>query len=184
MRVELKRIQKEAATHDVFVTHDQEEALTLGDRIAVMHAGRLEQVGTPTEVYYQPATRFVASFIGDMNFLHGTVLGPSATPETSDLMLEIGGAVQAVSGCFADRRQDLRVHPAGVRSSRGRPSRGGATGRGEVRRLLRRLVCATSWPSGWFRRPEPRSDRKRDTIRCGQHVGVAWPQAALERLRR
>jgi ABC-type Fe3+/spermidine/putrescine transport system ATPase subunit len=106
MRIELKRIQKEAGTTMLFVTHDQEEALTLGDRIAVMHEGRLEQVGTPTEVYYQPATRFVASFIGDMNFLRCQVLGPDATAQGTAVRLEVGGAVQSVAGRF-DRGKRL-----------------------------------------------------------------------------
>ena len=98
MRIELKRIQKEAGTTMLFVTHDQEEALTLGDRIAVMHDGRLEQVGTPEEVYYQPASRFVASFIGDMNFLRGTVMGLNPAPNSSDVRLQIGGPIQTVKG--------------------------------------------------------------------------------------
>jgi ABC-type Fe3+/spermidine/putrescine transport system ATPase subunit len=59
------------------VTHDQEEALTMSDRIAVMNQGRIEQIGTPAEVYEQPLTRFVSDFIGVCNFLHGTVRGRS-----------------------------------------------------------------------------------------------------------
>jgi len=100
MRIELKRIQKEAGTTMLFVTHDQEEALTLGDRIAVMHDGRLEQVGTPAEIYHHPATRFVASFIGDMNFLRGSVLGHDAANNASDIRLALGGPVQSVAGRF------------------------------------------------------------------------------------
>jgi spermidine/putrescine transport system ATP-binding protein len=73
MQLELKRIQREVGISFVFVTHDQEEALTMSDRIAVMSAGRVEQVGTPEEIYDSPATPFVAGFIGSANLLPGTV---------------------------------------------------------------------------------------------------------------
>jgi spermidine/putrescine transport system ATP-binding protein len=69
MQLELKRIQHELGTTFVYVTHDQEEALAMSDRIAVMDAGRVEQVGTPREVYDRPATPFVADFIGSLNAL-------------------------------------------------------------------------------------------------------------------
>src|SRR3954466_15692562 len=67
MQLELKRIQHELGTTFVYVTHDQEEALAMSDRIAVMDAGRVEQLGTPREVYERPATPFVADFIGSLN---------------------------------------------------------------------------------------------------------------------
>ncbi|MFV0475148.1 MAG: ABC transporter ATP-binding protein [Pikeienuella sp.] len=71
MQVEMTRIRQGTDTTFLFVTHDQEEALTMSDRIAVMNAGRIQQVGTPDEIYFRPATRFVADFIGEMNFLDG-----------------------------------------------------------------------------------------------------------------
>jgi spermidine/putrescine transport system ATP-binding protein len=73
LQVELKRIQGEVGITFVYVTHDQEEALTMSDRIAVMHTGRVEQLGTPEELYEHPATRFVADFIGSTNLLHGRI---------------------------------------------------------------------------------------------------------------
>ncbi len=69
MQIELKRLQLETGITFVFVTHDQQEALTMSDRIAVMHEGRVLQVGTPTDIYERPQVRFVADFIGDTNFL-------------------------------------------------------------------------------------------------------------------
>ena len=69
MQIELKRLQLDTGITFIFVTHDQEEALTMSDRIAVMNQGRILQVGTPTEVYERPADRFVADFIGDTNFI-------------------------------------------------------------------------------------------------------------------
>ncbi|MDE3736416.1 ABC transporter ATP-binding protein [Pseudomonas resinovorans] len=71
MQVELKRVQQEAGITFIFVTHDQEEALTLSDRIAVMSAGKILQIGTPNDIYERPQHRFVAHFIGDINFLPG-----------------------------------------------------------------------------------------------------------------
>jgi spermidine/putrescine transport system ATP-binding protein len=73
MQLELKTLQQEVGITFVYVTHDQEEALTMSDRIAVMHQGKVLQVGTPTEVYERPSCRFVADFIGESNFLAGTV---------------------------------------------------------------------------------------------------------------
>jgi spermidine/putrescine transport system ATP-binding protein len=69
MQLELKRIQREVGIAFIFVTHDQEEALTMSDRLAVMSAGRVEQVGTPEAIYHSPATVFVAGFIGEANLL-------------------------------------------------------------------------------------------------------------------
>jgi multiple sugar transport system ATP-binding protein len=77
MRLELRRLHGELATTSLYVTHDQEEALTLGHRVAVIERGRLQQVGPPLEVYRHPANRFVAAFLGrpPMNFLEGTLIG-------------------------------------------------------------------------------------------------------------
>ena len=74
MQVELKSLQRQVGITAIFVTHDQEEALTLSDRIAVMHQGRIQQVGAPHEIYETPRTRFVAEFIGVCNFLEGKVI--------------------------------------------------------------------------------------------------------------
>ena len=71
MQIELKQIQREVGITFVFVTHDQEEALTMSDRIAVFNEGRIEQVATPAELYESPATDFVADFVGTSNLLTG-----------------------------------------------------------------------------------------------------------------
>jgi putative spermidine/putrescine transport system ATP-binding protein len=73
MRVELRRLQRQVGITTIFVTHDQEEALTLSDRLVVMNRGRIEQVGTPIELYRKPRTAFVAQFLGHPNFLFGEV---------------------------------------------------------------------------------------------------------------
>ncbi|MEO1287811.1 MAG: ABC transporter ATP-binding protein [Chloroflexota bacterium] len=73
MQFELKSMQQQVGITFIYVTHDQEEAMTMADRIAVMDGGQVLQVGSPREIYEQPATRFVADFIGETNFLHGTL---------------------------------------------------------------------------------------------------------------
>jgi putative spermidine/putrescine transport system ATP-binding protein len=73
MQIELKAIQQQVGITFVYVTHDQEEALTMSDRLAVFNAGRIEQLGTPADVYERPATRFVAGFVGTSNLLRGDV---------------------------------------------------------------------------------------------------------------
>jgi spermidine/putrescine transport system ATP-binding protein len=75
MQIELKRIQREVGITFIYVTHDQEEALTMSDRIAVMNEGLVEQIGTPEDIYHSPATVFVANFIGVANLLPATVVG-------------------------------------------------------------------------------------------------------------
>ena len=79
MRSEIRRIVKQAGTTAIYVTHDQKEALSMADSIAVLRAGKLEQTGTPEELYRRPATRFVADFIGESNFLTGVVESVEAT---------------------------------------------------------------------------------------------------------
>jgi ABC-type Fe3+/spermidine/putrescine transport system ATPase subunit len=78
MKIELKRLQRDVGVTTIYVTHDQEEALTMSDRIAVMRAGRIEQVGAPRDIYETPATVFVASFIGNTNLLTGKSRGGAA----------------------------------------------------------------------------------------------------------
>lgn len=104
MQFELKRIQRELGITFVYVTHDQEEALTMSDRIAVMNAGKVEQIGTPTEIYDRPATVFVAGFIGQANLWHGRqtgranrdyvevdILGTTLKARPGDTLIETGG---------------------------------------------------------------------------------------------
>lgn len=79
VRAELKNIQRRVGITFLFITHDQEEALSMSDRLAVMHAGRLEQTGTPHEIYLRPKTKFVASFLGALNWINGIGIRPEAT---------------------------------------------------------------------------------------------------------
>lgn len=93
MQLELKRIQEEVGVTTVIVTHDQEEAMALADRVAVMDAGRIEQLGVPSHVYDAPATAFVADFIGDLSCLEGTVVAGGPTPTVdcgAGLVIRVG----------------------------------------------------------------------------------------------
>ena len=77
LQIELKALQEQIGLTFVYVTHDQEEALTMSDRLAVMHQGRIEQLGTPKDVYSEPATTFVADFLGISNLMRGEARGRS-----------------------------------------------------------------------------------------------------------
>jgi spermidine/putrescine transport system ATP-binding protein len=123
MQFELKRIQREVGITFVYVTHDQEEALTMSDRIAVMNAGNVEQIGTPTEIYDRPASVFVAGFIGQANLWHGRqtgranrdyveveVLGATLKARPGDTTIETGG------------RATVMVRPERVRVSMSPPT--------------------------------------------------------------
>ncbi|MGI0149255.1 MAG: ABC transporter ATP-binding protein, partial [Thermoplasmata archaeon] len=89
MQFELKRIHREVGTTFVFVTHDQGEAMAMSDQVAVMARGRVEQEGTPEEIYHRPATAFVADFIGETNLVEG-VYSAGAVVLTEDLRIETG----------------------------------------------------------------------------------------------
>ena len=97
MQLELKAIQHDLGLTFVHVTHDQEEAMTMADAIAVMNRGRIEQLGPPTELYERPATAFVAGFLGVSNLLHGSVSGPRT------VRLDTGDEIAADPGDRAGR---------------------------------------------------------------------------------
>jgi spermidine/putrescine transport system ATP-binding protein len=93
MQIELKRLQKNTGITFVFVTHDQEEALTMSDRVAVMNQGKILQIGTPRDIYDRPSDRFVADFIGETNFLDAEVV--SADGGRAQVRLAAGAAIAA-----------------------------------------------------------------------------------------
>jgi putative spermidine/putrescine transport system ATP-binding protein len=111
MQIELKQIQKEVGITFVYVTHDQEEALTMSDRLAVMANGQIEQVGTPVEVYEQPATEFVAGFIGISNVLMRDGVRFVVRPEKIRMLAE---GEQAPSGMTVESGQVEEVIYVGM----------------------------------------------------------------------
>ena len=110
LRLEIRRIQRELAITTVLVTHDQEEALSVSDRIAVLHQGRLQQLGSPDELYHEPATRFVAEFVGKMN------LFPAMRVENGAYQLGSGDEVRTANS-NGPARALVAVRPEAVRVS-------------------------------------------------------------------
>ncbi len=123
MQTFLMNLQKDIHTTFLFVTHDQEEAITMSDRICVMREGYIEQVGLPTEIYYRPRTEFVANFFGDNNLIGGTLGGLDRGTRTVDTPL--GGICSVVEsqseagGSPAGRPVKLAVRPESIRLARG-----------------------------------------------------------------
>ena len=120
MQVELKRIQAEVGITFIYVTHDQEEAMTMSDRIGVMNAGRLDQVGAPQDVYELPATNFVAGFLGASNLLDGEI--ESADGSVAKVRLAAGATISLPAVRLPEARrlqvgvrpEKLHIHPVGV----------------------------------------------------------------------
>jgi spermidine/putrescine transport system ATP-binding protein len=138
LQVELKRIQVEVGITFVYVTHDQEEALALSDRIAVLNGGRVEQLGTPEELYDRPRTRFVADFIGTTNLLAGRIT--AVTPAGAVVEMDGGGRCvvgptglplgSAVEIAVRPEALDLVAHPEGAPG--GTPDGAGSWLRGTI----------------------------------------------------
>ncbi len=104
LRSEIRALQQELGITTVYVTHDQEEALSMSDRIVVMNEGRVEQVGTPFEIYNRPATRFVASFVGTLNVFDARILDPATGRVSVD-----GQELVAARGLESARAGDVRT---------------------------------------------------------------------------
>ncbi len=128
MRAEISKLQKTLRTTTVYVTHDQIEAMTMGNRIAVMRAGKLQQVGTPLEVYEQPANLFVASFIGTppMNFIPATLAEGGTVVAASGFRLPVPAPLRAVTAGRDGLKVVAGLRPENVRET-SRSEGGGAT---------------------------------------------------------
>src|SRR5262245_59305811 len=114
MQVELTRIQQEVGITFIYVTHDQEEAMTMSDRVAVMNRGRYEQLAPPAELYERPATRFVAGFLGASNLLRGRAEANDG--ELATVRLEEGATVRVAASLLGARQGvDLGVRPEKIR---------------------------------------------------------------------
>jgi putative spermidine/putrescine transport system ATP-binding protein len=165
MQVELKQLQREVGITFLFVTHDQDEALTMSDRLAVFRDGRLEQVGTPADVYERPATSFVADFIGTSNLIEGAA----------------AVALFGSDGVFSIRPERMRLlaenssTEPGERSAAGRlvdVVYAGAT--------LRRVVALDVGPVIVL--TQPAQDGTEQSARRGSAVRVGWQDSSVYRL--
>ena len=125
MRFELKRLQRELGITTIYVTHDQSEALALSHEIAVMNEGRIQQIGSPRDVYERPANAFVADFVGSTNFMDGSVLGPDGTEGLYRVRTEIGDVtVLATERLAAQDKVLVSVRPEDVALTENRPGSG------------------------------------------------------------
>jgi len=174
MQLELKRLQAEVGITFIFVTHDQHEALTMSDRIAVMNGGKILQIGTPEEIYERPSARFVADFIGETNLLEATRIGERrfrlASGETVETA-EAGPASDAVTLAIRPERANLTP-----------PGSAGLTG------LIEQIVYEGTDTTYYvllasglrFRVSEQNRDGARPRVRTGDAVAVALPAAAIQ----
>jgi len=182
MQIELKRIQDQVGITFVYVTHDQEEALSMSDRVAVMSNGVIEQLDEPRAIYDRPLTPFVADFIGDMNFIDGEVV------EAAD-----GGfAVDAGSGVVVRGRGDAargdRVR-IGVRPERmaAHPGAGGGTANSAPAEVVTKMYLGdqvqivarlASGSDVIVREQRTSADPALDTVNPGDQVAITWDEAA------
>jgi spermidine/putrescine transport system ATP-binding protein len=185
MQIELKRIQREVRITFIYVTHDQEEALTMSDRIAVMNEGRVEQIGTPEEIYHSPATVFVASFIGSANLLPATVVEVRGTTATAvlarDYRVELAaGAWGAKAGAGAwvmVRPERLRLSATAGSGARALPTTvQGVTFQGPVVRCALRAADGTQLVA------HVGPGDALSEVRAGQTLYVSWEANAARLL--
>ncbi|MBN9886937.1 ABC transporter ATP-binding protein [Salipiger abyssi] len=179
MQLEIRRLHREFGTTLIYVTHDQEEALVMSDRICVMNHAKVEQLGTPTQIYSDPETIFAATFIGHSNLLEGTLAGTDAAGNT---------LIKTPAGTFAGRMgardAGAEKHALIVRPER--VSLGAATGPGmnELRATLRDVVYIGSDNRLMLTLPDGsevtlRQDPGAETdMAIGQEIAVHWPIAA------
>ncbi|MGZ5352612.1 MAG: ABC transporter ATP-binding protein [Actinomycetota bacterium] len=138
LQIELKALQEEIGITFIYVTHDQEEALTMSDRLAVMNAGRVEQIGTPSKVYEEPRTTYVADFLGVSNLMDARSEGADASGRAK---LRLGDFEVFAGGGDTDARGDVRVV---IRPERVRLEPAGATGENRVPGMVERVVYVGS----------------------------------------
>lgn len=180
MQIELKRIQSEVGITFVFVTHDQGEALTMSDRIAVMNEGRVEQIGTPEEIYNSPSSLFVAGFIGSANLLPGVVKGRDG--DFWVVELSAGVSVRAEAGLdpeIGDRVSVMlrpeRLRPVTEQPVQGAGFKGTVTSvifHGAWLRVQLRLADGTEVVA------EADADSDLPTLRPGNDHWVSWSESA------
>jgi spermidine/putrescine transport system ATP-binding protein len=178
MQIELKRIQREVEITFVFVTHDQGEALTMSDRIAVMNEGVVEQIGTPEEIYNRPESLFVAGFIGSANLLPGHVRDTTSTGCVVELLT--GQRVAAtgthpIGSKVSVMLRPERLHPVAEQPADGFGLRGTVTSVIFQGAWLRVVV---ELPDGTELSAEADADSDLPSLRPGQEHWVGWSNSA------
>jgi spermidine/putrescine transport system ATP-binding protein len=138
LQIELKALQEEVGITFIYVTHDQEEALTMSDRLAVMSSGRVEQVGTPSEVYEEPTTTYVADFLGVSNLMDARADGADSNGRAK---IRLGDFELVAARGDTDARGDVKVV---IRPERVRLEESGASGENRVPGMVERVVYVGS----------------------------------------
>jgi spermidine/putrescine transport system ATP-binding protein len=182
MQIELKRIQEQVGITFIYVTHDQEEALSMSDRVAVMSNGVIEQLDEPRAIYDQPLTPFVADFIGDMNFLDGTVTEVAGDRFTVDAGqgVVVAGRGEAVKGGHVRLgiRPERMVAFAGASTDASNAADAQVITKmylGDQIQVVATLVNGTNVV---IREQRASADPALDTIHPGDRIAVSWDEAA------
>jgi spermidine/putrescine ABC transporter ATP-binding subunit len=174
MQVELREIQRSTGITAVFVTHDQEEALTLSDRIAIIDRGRLIQVGPPRDVYERPATLFAAQFLGDANMFRGTANGDRLTLAGGEILRTAGRN----EGIVVVRPEKISVHPSAATHT-------DSTGENRLNGEILQAIFSGASVTYRIRVPELGEtpllaflqNQAGDVLAPGAHVSLAWSAA-------
>jgi spermidine/putrescine transport system ATP-binding protein len=184
MQQELKRIHREVGVTFVYVTHDQEEALTMSDRIAVMSHGRIEQLDTPATIYERPATRFVASFIGLTNLFPGAV----EAREGPRVIVHLDGGLRvradAPAGTAPGAKVDVAVRPEKIQMALDKPAAAANTLQGTVVDFVYQgavteyQVAPASGPPVRVVVQNSREAWEPERVPVGHRVYLSWPEGA------
>jgi iron(III) transport system ATP-binding protein len=175
VRAEIRKLQQELGITTIYVTHDQEEALSLSDRVAVMKDGRVLQVGRPKELYERPRTRFVADFVGTNNLVPGRVSGRAG----AELMVDTAvGTLRAVSDVSVGERCVLAIRPENVAVDAAAGSSAGNVVRGRVS-FVSYLGSALRYDveagSGQVLKADIRDPWHHEPLPIGREVAVSFP---------
>ena len=182
MQIELKRIQEEVGITFIYVTHDQEEALSMSDRVAVMSNGRIEQLDEPRAIYDRPLTPFVADFIGDMNFLDGDVV--EAADGGYAVNVGHGVVVRGRGRALLSQKVRIGIRPERMVAEPGAPNGSANAAPGTVIAKMYlgdqiQIVAALSvGPSVIVREQRASADPALDTIHPGDEIAISWDEAA------
>jgi spermidine/putrescine transport system ATP-binding protein len=186
MQIELKRIQRDDGITFIFVTHDQEEALTLSDRIAVMSQGYVEQIGAPEDIYHHPSTVFVAGFIGQANLWDTNIA--STNGSTADVMIGDQRVTGVAAGTFGvGSAAAFMVRPERVKVSVEQPDRTGASIRCNVIDYVFQgpvVRFALRSPDGTEIAAYVGADEQLPLLRPGDEVWAGWDRNAARILAR
>ncbi|HEV8583734.1 MAG TPA: ABC transporter ATP-binding protein [Methylomirabilota bacterium] len=184
MQQELKRIHREVGVTFVYVTHDQEEALTMSDRIAVMNHGRVEQLDTSAAIYERPATRFVANFIGLTNLLPGVV----ERRDGSSVVVQLEGGMrvgaEAPSSAQAGAKVDVAVRPEKIRMTVDKPAPGAVSLEGTVAEVVYQgalteyHVAPAAGPPVRVVAQNTGQTWEAERVPVGRRVYLSWPDGA------